>query len=350
MMRCPLPIDWLECLEGAASDELEAHLSKCRPCQVLVEELRRDSRPSLHPANLPKPESWPRWNETHQAAPTCGEIWWTRQSLGSADDDLPRVPVLVISEVWPEKGSSWCELVPLSSDIENATSLDLVMLRSDTDMNVRWRALLRHQTIGATSDLETRIGQLTAQGETLVKNVIEGRAPADRFGSPIDGAEDSRVRAPQEVDRAMRLIGCSYAELLTDREQAKPARVLAFPMRPAVAHGESAAGPLSLAASTDVEHETTSWSVDIPQRGRVHGRVDHRYLDDELVFVVEDITEEPLGFGATAWIAFWSDRLAAPVTSVPFDPKRDHEVSISKGLEVFPQEITRLEFRLPDEA
>src|SRR5436305_1937095 len=101
MMRCPLPIDWLEYLEGAVSSDLASHLSTCRPCQILVDELRRDKRPSLRRANLPESDSWPRWNEAKDAVPRFGDIWWTTSSL-AAHRDLPRIPVLLLSDTWHE--------------------------------------------------------------------------------------------------------------------------------------------------------------------------------------------------------------------------------------------------------
>ena len=42
MMRCPLPIDWLEYLEGTGSSDLALHLSECRPCQILLDRLRQE--------------------------------------------------------------------------------------------------------------------------------------------------------------------------------------------------------------------------------------------------------------------------------------------------------------------
>ena len=55
------------------------------------------------------------------------------------------------------------------------------------------------------------------------------------------------------------------------------------------------------------------------------------------------------GRRSMAWVAVWSDRLSEPVTSGAFHPKTDRQVLIGKGLEMFPREITRLEFRLSDE-
>jgi hypothetical protein len=348
MMRCPLPIDWIEYLEGAGSSDLALHLTECRPCQILVDELRRDKRPSLRPTNQPAADSWPRWSEAKEAAPRFGELWWTASSLESSRE-LPKIPVLVLSETWLEEGHQWCEVVPLSTDIESATSLDLVMRRSETDMNVPWCVLMRYQTTAEISALESRIGRLTERGKALIADVVDGRIPADRTGSPIEGPQDSRGRLSEDLEPPFKLLGRRYARLHEGaEEQALVARVLRFPMRQ-VFFNESTLGQLSLAASTNVEHETKHWAVDVPLRGRLQGRVDHHFFDDELHFVIENVVEEQSGLGPTAWLAVWYVGLNEPVTSQPFDPKADRDVLIAKGLEVFPREITRLEFRLSDE-
>lgn len=348
MMRCPLPIDWLEHLEGAGSSELASHLSQCRSCQILVDQLRREKRPPLRPRNLPSADSWPRWTEVKDASPQFGDIWWTSSSLRSARD-LQRIPVLVFSEPWHEQGHTWCEAVPLSSDVENATSLDLVMLHTDSDINVPWRALLRHQTIVDTGDLESRIGRVTTQGQALLRDVLDGRAPQARFGPAIESAEDTRAELPELLNSSMRLMGRAYAELMEGPGQTSSARVLTFPMRPLAIHSHRATAQVRLAASTSVEREHPRWEVDVPHWGHLKGRVDLRFADDELLFVIESVEEAHIAVGSTAWVAVWSDRLSKPVTSAAFDPSTDRQVVLGKGLEMFPQEITRLEFRLSDE-
>src|SRR5438067_9089735 len=131
MMNCPLPIDWIEYLEGAVSDEFTTHLPKCRPCQLLVEVLRREKRPRLSRATFV--ESWPRWTEARDAAPAFGGIWWTSSESPEAQISIGfRIVVLVVSDVWQEHGRLWCEVVPLSTNVEDATSLDVVLLPSDT--------------------------------------------------------------------------------------------------------------------------------------------------------------------------------------------------------------------------
>ena len=349
MMRCPLPIDWLEYLEGTASEALFLHLQECRPCRLLVEELRRESHsPELIASGVPQPESWPRWRETRPLSPAFGEIWWSTQFREPDSDPTGRVLLLILSDPWTEKSRSWVEVVPLATDIENATSLDLVLTRGDTDMNVPWRVLFRYQTIVERDEIDSRIGDLTATGRVIIKDALTGRASEERFGSPISGAEDSRIQPPQWMQESIRLLGRAYARMLEENEAHSPARVVSFTMRPTVRFTDVAQN-LSFAAASTVE-EYRSWVVEIPEKGRLRGRIEHRFLDDELLFVIEEVVEEPLDLPSTARITFWSDRLQAPVTSPPFRPAVGEQVTLGDGYGIVPGDISRLELRVPDES
>jgi hypothetical protein len=348
-MRCPLPIDWLEYLEGAHSEELASHLPGCLPCQLLVEELRREGRPQLRLSRLPKSEAWPRWIEAEPASPAFGDIRWTGDSLRTTSTLVTRVQVLVMSDVWEEKGGSWCEVVPLLTDIENATSLDLVLVRSENTMEVPWRVPLRHQTIANIGDLGARIGCLTEPGRAIVQKLLEGYAPEERFGSPIEGPDDLRVRLTEEVGSVIRRLGQPYSLILEPADvQTTPPRVLSFELRPFMV-SEPATGALELAADSAVKEEEHEWVAEIPNRGALKGRVEYRYAEDELLFVIEQVAETEMGLHSPAWIALWSRRLSEPVTSAQFVPSVGGRVSIGRDLGVLPREISRLELRLSDE-
>jgi hypothetical protein len=349
MMPCPLPIDWLEYLEGAHSEELISHLPECRPCQLLVEELRRERRPPLRPSRVPDVGSWRHWCEIKEQSAAFGEIWWTIGLPKSLETAMTRVPVLVLSNVWHEKGSSWCEVAPLSTDFERATSLDLILRWSETDMEVPWRVLLRYQTIAELCDLDTRMGKLTEEGHAVVQDALAGLLSMERFGSPIEGDDDPRVELPEPLDNAIRELGRTYACILEpDNNEASPNCLLTFELRrfrrPAV-EPES----LSLAAESAVGDEDTWWVAEIPNKGRFGGRVEHRFGEDELLFQIEDIIEEEAGLSSRAWLTFWSRRLPEPVTSQQFLPGVDRCVLLGRDLAVLPREITRLELRLLDE-
>src|SRR5436853_324579 len=87
--------------------------------------------------------------------------------------------------------------------LEGGSSGDLLLLRVDTDMSVPWLALLRHQTIADVRSLEACIGKLTEAGQAIVQDVLGGRAPIDRFGSSIEGANDARLEVPALAERVI---------------------------------------------------------------------------------------------------------------------------------------------------
>jgi hypothetical protein len=351
-MRCPLPVDWLEYLEGAPSDTLALHLRECRPCQLLAEELRRDLplRRQLRVPRIPLADSWPRWHEAKPSSPVFGDIWWNAKSVGGSDyNPTARVPLLVLSDLWEERDRSWLEVVPLSTDIENATSLDLVLHRSDTDLQVPWRALLRYQTVSERDELDGRIGKLTETGRAVVQDVLAGHASEERFGSPIGGPDDPRVRIPEEIHNSVRLLGRAYARMLEQDDVAqRPVRVLSLPMRRTIGSA-IVTESLGFAAASTAE-EDRPWAVEIPERGRLRGRIQYQYRDDELFFVIDEVAEEQRGLPSPVWIAFWSDRLPSPVTSPPFRPAVGEHVPLGRDYGILPREISRLELRLSDES
>ncbi len=300
-MRCPLPIDWLEYLEGASSDELAAHLTECLPCRLLVEELRREARPQLQSSRLPRPDAWPHWREIEQSSVAFGEIRWASGP-------------------------------------------------STTDLEIPWRVPLRGQTIANVRALGAPIGCLLEGGRKIVGLALEGRAPQERFGTPIEGPDDARVRLPEQIDSIIRLLGRAYA-LSTDVEsllQIPKPRVLSFDLRRLVVQRSQARG-LQLAAESTVKEEEYEWFVEIPSRGSLKGRIEYRYADDELLFVVEDLVEIETGLHSPAQIMLWSQRLSKPVISEQFVPKIGDQVLLGRDLGVLPREVGRLEVRLSDE-
>ena len=349
-MQCPLPIDWLEYLEGARSEELTSHLPECRSCQILVDDLQRDLRPQLRLSQLPSADSWPQWLETQETSAAFGQIWWTTDLPPTAKERMARAPVLVMTDMWQEKDRSWCDVVPLFTDIENATSLDLVLLRIDTDLGVPWRTLLRYQTVVEMEELDARIGELTDSGRNLVRHVLAGGAAEERLGSQIEGPYDTRVRLPRSTEASVRLLGRRYALVLEPEDAlGKQSRILSYEMRRSVRSEAEGTERLSLAADSTEREEEYLWVAKVPDRGHFKGAVEYRLNDDQLLFVIEDVEEEAAGFPSSAWITLWSSLLSESITSKRFLPRVGESVSLARDLGVLPPEISRLELRLSDE-
>jgi hypothetical protein len=244
-------------------------------------------------------------------------------------------------------GRSWFDVVPLSTDIENSTSLDWVLQRSDTDRAVPWRVLLRYQTVAERNALETRIGTLTAVGRSTLEEVLAGRGSNEQFGSPIDGPYDSRLTASDDIGLVTQLVGQAYARLHQSDQVQERTTVIAFPMRRIVASA-SASNGLALAAASDSGEEGFFWSVEIPGRGHLQGRIE-RSLDDQLLFVVEEVTEDSLGLRVPLRLAFTSEVLEITATSPPFLASAGEAVLLGRDYGVFPSEVDELELRLVNE-
>lgn len=349
-MQCPLPIDWLEYIEGTKSEELACHLQECVPCQLLIDELRQHSRAELDSSKYPKSESWPRWKESRPPFPRFGEIWWTSDSLKTRDLAIVRLLVAIVSEAWEERGKSWCDVVPLMSDIENATSLDLVLSRESNTLRVPWRMLLRYQTVMEVNDLGFRVGSMTSEGATVIQQALKGQSKCDWFGSQIENSNDPRLYLAEDLIDAIKVLGEKYAYALEENEITKPSKeILMFPMHCSRRSIPSAQRELSLAAASTPTHETNYWSVHIPKRGSIEGRIFHRYQEDELLFVVDALDEEQIGWKTTVWIVVWFVGEKEPTTSQPFEPFLRKEVLLSRDLGIFPNEINRLELKVVNE-
>ena len=76
---CPLPVDWLDFLDGVGELELADHLSGCSSCQVLVNSLRHDT-PATVPADwaatfMGRTEAV--WHEDRPTNPAPAEFWFS---------------------------------------------------------------------------------------------------------------------------------------------------------------------------------------------------------------------------------------------------------------------------------
>jgi hypothetical protein len=346
-MRCPLPIDWLEYLEGAHSEALASHLPACLPCQLLVEELRRTPRPRLQPS-MPKANVWPCWPEAKPSSPSFGDIWWTTESLGATGKSVTRVLVLLVSDAWEESGRSWCDIVPLSTDIENATSVDLLIQRTDTDLGIPWRMLSRYQTIANIRDLGARIGALTRSGREIVEKALAGHAPEERCGTPIEGPNDMRASLPDHIDSIIRLIGKDYAlSIENENVQTRTPRIVSFELHPFMV-SQAVTGRSQLAAQSTAREEC-QWMAHIPDKGYFKGRIEHRLANDELLFVIDDVAHIELVPHSRAWMMLWSRRRTDPVRSQEFVLSVGTRVSLSRDLGIVPSDISRLEVTLSNE-
>lgn len=344
MMRCPLPVDWLEYLEGTRSPELTAHLAKCLPCQISVQELQREPRPVLRSSWAG--HAWPHWRAAGMdgddgTAPMAGDLRLLADVAGIGMN----IPVVLISDSRSEGAQSWFEVAPVLTDIESATALDLMLFRNDTSLQTPLRVVFRRQAVVDSSDLRVRIGSLTESGRLIIDQAMQGKAPSERFGTPV---VDDNVHVPHEIDNIVESLNRKYGLLVEENDtEARPAEVISFKLHPVMFSQPSS--DLRLAAATSAREDELQWEADDPRHGRFRGRVEYRHAADELILVIEEFVAAEPAARLRAQMLVQSTRLSEPAISEPFVPLPGTSVVIGRDLGVLPAEIAGLELRVAHE-
>jgi hypothetical protein len=205
MTTCPLPMDWLDLLEGRPSSAERAHLAECPSCRAVVSLLEAttaaEPRLNIAPGEL----SMTLQERETPLAP--GQIRW----IAPAHADV-RIPVLVLdvdtdepSDDEPDALDATVHVVPLWTDRENATSSDLLLSAEDTTTGVPWRVAFRRQSLLPPRAIGSEIGELTSSGQDEVSTALDGFIAPDRSGPDIESEFDSRLTADEWLTDALDL-------------------------------------------------------------------------------------------------------------------------------------------------
>jgi hypothetical protein len=201
MTACPLPIDWLDLLDGRPSVATREHLAECASCRALVDALaatageRADARIALRLSAQHRHRA-PLITTMAPRDVTAGQIWWL---AGETADQ--RLPVLVVAVDGGNGGNEpLIDVAPLWTDEDNATPADLLLNESDSTTGVRWRVAFRRQTLVHRPSLDTLAGTLTASGQELLNEALAGHIPAERSGPELESDRDPRLAALAWMD------------------------------------------------------------------------------------------------------------------------------------------------------
>lgn len=197
---CPLPVDWLDYLEGEANGAMGEHLSGCASCETLVRTMES------HPPAVPAPQwiegvdrpSAPAWKAQPAEGATFGQVclatgagksaWMTERLNAPLTDALL---VLITGDAFEEAGQSWVPAVPLRSDVEDATLTDYLMTADETSLGFPLRLVFSHQDPIQTESLVARVGSLVASAEARLHEALEGNGGPDRWGTAVGTAAGS---------------------------------------------------------------------------------------------------------------------------------------------------------------
>jgi hypothetical protein len=220
MMRgCPLPVDWLDYLDGDRPD-LKRHLDECLTCQALVASLRSQPVASIDHgwANFFTGNLDAVWHEDRPATPAPAEFWFSAADYrlpstfntldsvlerGFAYQGADRQLVLVVSHPAEDHSMQWLDVVPVMSDIERATATDVLFEANENSLGAPWRALFAHQCKVAREQLDTRVGSLWEAGQMVLTAAVSGGLDESRWGAPLQHPYDPRAFLGNEFDEAM---------------------------------------------------------------------------------------------------------------------------------------------------
>lgn len=303
--RCPLPIDWLDFVETGQPDSLRVHLDECASCRVYVDSLRQQASTDdlgdwLSEVDL---NDAARWHPRPVSTIAFAMLVMNAADYDSDDvsySDVWRLPFLVLDDGREIAGRRWFKVAPADTDVENASSTDLLLRADESELGVPLRVVFSLQTSLAEDQMSDELGQLTAAGTETLRQAIAGELGEMRYGLPLTGSEDDRLVADRELDEVVRILRSPFFALVVEAEDAaerepaereadadeswsKAARVFDFQLDRV---GSTAEQQLALAAQS----EPTQWIYHASLRtdvGEMEGELRFELMRDMLVFFIE---------------------------------------------------------------
>jgi hypothetical protein len=353
---CPLPIDWLEFVEDEDDSQLQSHLESCLSCQALVTALRQE-------ASADELGDWLLHIDLGDAVtfqpkrierPTFGDFVLSATSYANGDlsyDGQDRLVFLVLDNGHEREGRLWFRVAPAATDVENATSTDLVLRPSENELATPWRVLFAHQTVLNATQLDEWVGALTEAGKEVLRQALVGELGDNRFGTELEGPTDPRMIADRPIEALMRTLRAPFFAVGESEEVATEteAVVLLGDLRQAVAdraadddaivEGEGelvpfrrlfdytqrlfdANLPKAMAAAMETSEDASFWRLE-SDYGAITAVVSYDLFNDKLLFIIEELHNF-----ASREIALvvWGQGRRRQFESEPFRPRQGETV------------------------
>ncbi len=342
-MECPLPIDWLDFLEGEMPQDAAAHLRDCPSCKLVVS--------SLHTSSVHEFGDWladidvkgsGALEEFAVQDVELGQVWLSRSSYETpfgGYKDLDRLLLVVLDKPTAEHDRTWVDVAPLWMEPDEATPLDILLDESDSSFSRPWALMLRFQTVVEESQLEGCVGRLTDSGRLSISAAVQGEADELRRGFPLENADDSRLRTVADLRSTIDSLSVIYAMYLEqlgdeDIEDADYSKVLTF--RSSLMERRFSTRDFALAAKAGVSDQPRIWSLQWGS-GKLKGHLEFHLRKNLLIFVVMNAS----GFDEEVRLV-GTVRFTEPVTSDPFLPSQGERVPLRSEKAISDKDIEDL--------
>lgn len=348
MMRgCPLPVDWLDYLDGDRPD-LEVHLDECLTCQALVASLRSQPVNSIAStwaqAYLGKTAAV--WTEERPATPAPAEFWFSSSNFtlslsanavdagtwpSFAYEGVDRLLLLVVGDPHADHEVQWLDVVPVLSDVERATETDVLFAADENSLGAPWRALFAHQCKVAREQLDTRVGSLWEAGQMVLAAAFSGELDERRWGPPLQHPSDPRAFLDSELEEGLMRLRTPWLLMteLTDEPGERPLGPYLVKDYPTNAENEVSQRSifslkpvfeppreLALAAASSSPDIRELWELDSAQVKLV-GKLHVDFAKGLLSFVVVSVQLKQAKRLRLHLVAFGDTHESAPFTPAP---------------------------------
>jgi hypothetical protein len=265
-------------------------------------------------------------------------------------EGLDRVIFLVLDDGEQREGGEWVRVAPVDTDVENATSTDLVLRPSETELGISLRVLFAHQTVLNAWQLDESIGKLTARGLVVLRQAVGGELLDERFGVELEGPSDPRLIADRPTEELMRTLrepffalGESVAEeaSLAVAEDARAVDASFGGQLFELKWLPLKESQLAWAAKSDPTDKVLTAELTLPSLGEITALLRYDWMNDTLLFVIDDLQ----GFVSKKIELMVCGRRGKFETPA-FKPERDREVVLVEKRGFSDKEVEQLAVRV----
>ncbi|HTA97974.1 MAG TPA: hypothetical protein VK730_10070 [Solirubrobacteraceae bacterium] len=357
---CPLPVDWLDYMQGADEVGMTRHLNDCGSCRTLLGQLEPE-QPATAWAERFHCRTDAVWSEDRPAKPAPAEFWFSAPNFEMSEAkirhadlsihnafsyrEVDRTLVLILDTSAESHDSDWLDVVPVLSDIEVATDTDLIFTAEENTLGTPWRTVFSHQCKVNTAQLDTRVGALTDIGFLTLTEALAGTVAEERWGAALQGPDDPRARLDEHLEQAFTRLRTPWLLLAEAEEDCESTRQPAGEpsghptpvshelhvsrakilwLHPIVPDEEMQEYPL--AAATLAIPSPHMWVLDT-DRLKLHGKLEVDFQQGVLLFLITTASFQNIVRIRLAVLAKGGEHHSAP-----FTPRTQLAVHIAHGL------------------
>jgi hypothetical protein len=247
-------------------------------------------------------------------------------------EGLERLLFLVLDEGREDYGRRWFSVAPADTDIENASSTDLLLGAEETSLGVPLRILFSLQTRLVREQLDEQVGALNEEGIQIIERAFSGELDELRFGLPLSGPDDERLAVDHDTEVIVRLLRTPFFETAFDKARESDLEekdagqsessgvVFYFDMQ----RVRETSQRYALAAQSNLENYVIFATLR-SQLGNISGRLHYELKPDMLLFSINEVE----GYSSSELVLVVETKSSEHFESPAFVPREGEDIEIA---------------------